>query len=114
MMQNNALAILDAEGTLYSHLSGKRHGTGSMWETILQAFTGDVIKVHRIGRDGGSIENPHLVINTSVQPRVWKEIIGDESASERGAVGRFILINGRSEIGYRDIEAAEKSPFVTY
>ena len=110
MMQNPALAILDAEGTLYSHLSGKRYGGGSMWETILQAFTGDVIKVHRIQRDGGSIENPHLVINTSVQPRVWKEIIGDESASERGAVGRFILFNGRSKIGYRDIDAAEKYP----
>jgi hypothetical protein len=34
LMQNPALAILDAEGTLYSHLSGRRHGTGSMWETI--------------------------------------------------------------------------------
>jgi len=41
LLQNPALSILDAEGTLYSHLSGKRHGTGSMWETILQAFTGD-------------------------------------------------------------------------
>jgi hypothetical protein len=54
LLQNPALGILDAEGTLYSHLSGKRHGTGSMWETILQAFSGDPIKVHRIGRDGGS------------------------------------------------------------
>ena len=60
LMQNPQLAILDAEGTLYSHLSGKRHGTGSMWETILQAFTGDPIKVHRIGRDGGNVANPHL------------------------------------------------------
>jgi replicative DNA helicase len=105
LMQNPALAILDAEGTLYSHLSGRRHGTGSMWETILQAFTGDPIKVHRIGRDGGSITNPHLVINTSVQPKVWKEIIGDENAIGRGAVGRFLVFNAQSNVGYREPKA---------
>jgi len=105
MMQDPAMSILDAEGTLYSHLSGKRHGTGSMWETILQAFTGDPIKVHRIGRDGGSITNPHLVINTSVQPKVWKEIIDDENAIGRGAVGRFLIFNAQSNIGYREAKA---------
>jgi len=105
MMQDPAMSILDAEGTLYSHLSGKRHGTGSMWETILQAFTGDPIKVHRIGRDGGSITNPHLVINTSVQPKVWKEIIADENAIGRGAVGRFLIFNAQSNIGYREAKA---------
>ena len=110
LMQNPALAILDAEGTLYSHLSGRRHGTGSMWETILQAFTGDPIKVHRIGRDGGSITNPHLVINTSVQPKVWKEIIGDENAIGRGAVGRFLVFNAISNVGYREPKANQIYP----
>jgi hypothetical protein len=110
LMQNPALSILDAEGTLYSHLSGKRHGTGSMWETILQAFTGDPIKVHRIGRVGGSITNPHLVINTSVQPKVWKEIIGDESAIGRGAVGRFLVFNAYSNVGYREAKANKNYP----
>jgi hypothetical protein len=110
MLQNPALAILDAEGTLYSHLSGKRHGTGSMWETILQAYTGDPIKVHRIGRDGGSITNPHLVINTSVQPKVWKEITDDENAIGRGAVGRFLIFNARSNVGYREAKANLKYP----
>lgn len=105
LLQNPALSILDAEGTLYSHLSGKRHNTGSMWETILQAYTGDPIKVHRIGRDGGSITKPHLVINTSVQPKVWKEIIDDENAIGRGAVGRFLIFNAQSNVGYRDIAA---------
>jgi hypothetical protein len=110
MMQNPALAILDAEGTLYSHLSGRRHGTGSMWETILQAFTGDPIKVHRIGRDGGSITNPHLVINTSVQPKVWREIISDENAIGRGAVGRFLIFNAISNVGYREPNANKNHP----
>ena len=110
LMQDSALAILDAEGTLYSHLSGKRHGTGSMWETILQAYTGDPIKVHRIGRDGGSITNPHLVINTSVQPKVWKEITDDENAIGRGAVGRFLIFNARSNVGYREAKANVNYP----
>ena len=110
LLQNPALGILDAEGTLYSHLSGKRHGTGSMWETILQAFSGDPIKVHRIGRDGGSIANPHLVINTAVQPKVWKEIISDQNAIGRGAVGRFLIFNAKSNIGYRDVQAHLTNP----
>ena len=110
LAQNGSLAILDAEGTLYSHLSGKRHGTSSAWETFLQAYTGDPIKVSRIGRDGGSVINPHLVINTSIQPKVWREIQSDENAVGRGAVGRFIVFNARSNLGYRDVDAAQNHP----
>jgi len=110
LIQNQALAILDAEGTLYSHLSGRKHGTGSAWETILQAYSGDPIKVNRIGRAGGSIIKPHLVINTSIQPKVWREIQGDENAAGRGAVGRFVVFNARSDVGYRDVNAAQNHP----
>jgi hypothetical protein len=110
IVQNKDLAIHDAEGTLFSHLSGTRHGTGSAWETMLQAFTGDPIKVHRIGRDGGSVTDAHLVINTSVQPIVWKEIISDRKAVGRGAIGRFIVLNAESRIGYRDAAAHQDHP----
>jgi hypothetical protein len=110
IVQNKELAIHDAEGTLFSHLSGTRHGTGSAWETMLQAFTGDPIKVHRIGREGGSVAGAHLVINTSVQPIVWKEIISDKNAVGRGAIGRFIVLNAHSNIGYRDAAAHQNYP----
>lgn len=110
IVQNRELAIHDAEGTLFSHLSGTRHGTGSAWETMLQAFTGDPIKVHRIGREGGSVAGAHLVINTSVQPIVWKEIIADKNAVGRGAIGRFIVLNAQSNIGYRDPAAHQSYP----
>ena len=110
IVQNKDLAIHDAEGTLFSHLSGTRHGTGSAWETMLQAFTGDPIKVHRIGRDGGSVAGAHLVINTSVQPIVWKEIISDRKAVGRGAIGRYIVLNAESNIGYRDPAAHQSHP----
>jgi len=110
IVQNKDLAILDAEGTLFSHLSGLRHGTGSAYETMLQAYTGDSIKVHRIGRDGGSVTGAHLVINTSVQPIVWKEIISDRKAVGRGAIGRFIVLNAQSNIGYRDAAAHQSHP----
>jgi len=110
IVQNKELAIHDAEGTLFSHLSGTRHGTGSAWETMLQAFTGDPIKVHRIGREGGSVAGAHLVINTSVQPIVWKEIISDRNAVGRGAIGRFIVLNAQSNIGYRDAAAHKRYP----
>lgn len=110
LLQNNALAILETEGTLYSHLSGARHNTGAMYETILQAFTGDPIKVHRIGRDGGSITNPHLVINTSIQPKVWAEIIGDANARQRGVIGRFLVFNAQSNVGYRNALAHINDP----
>lgn len=110
IVQNKDLAIHDAEGTLFSHLSGTRHGTGSAYETMLLAYTGDPIKVHRIGRDGGSVAGAHLVINTSVQPIVWKEIISDRKAVGRGAIGRYIVLNAESRIGYRDPAAHQSHP----
>ena len=109
IVQNKDLAIHDAEGTLFSHLSGTRHGTGSAYETMLLAYTGDPIKVHRIGRDGGSVTDAHLVINTSVQPIVWKEIIADRKAVGRGAIGRYIVLNAQSNIGYRDAAAHQSA-----
>lgn len=110
LVQNKELAIHDAEGTLFAHLSGTRHGTSSAWETMLQAFTGDPIKQHRIGREGGAVDGAHLVINTSVQPIVWKEIISDRNAVGRGAIGRFIVLNAQSNIGYRDAAAHQSYP----
>jgi hypothetical protein len=81
-----------------------------MWETILQAFTGDPIKVHRIGRDGGNVANPHLVINTSVQPIVWADLHGDKNATGRGVIGRFLVFNARSNVGYREAKANRIHP----
>ena len=105
LQEHKSLGILDAEGTLFSHLSGKKHNTGAAYETLLAATTGDQIKTHRIGRGDGSVDGAHLVICTSVQPDVWKQLHGDASATNRGVTGRFIVFAAKSNIGWRDTEA---------
>jgi hypothetical protein len=104
------LGILEAEGTLFAHLSGKRHNTGTAYETMLSAYTGDVIKSHRIGRGDGAVSGAHLIICTSVQPTVWHDLIGDDAAVGRGVIGRFIVLAAESHIGHRDTEANTKYP----
>jgi hypothetical protein len=110
LQEHKSLGILDAEGTLFSHLSGKKHNTGAAYETLLQATSGDQIKVHRIGRGDGVVDDPHLVICTSVQPDVWKELHGNASATNRGVTGRFMVLVAQSNIGWRDTHAHTKYP----
>ena len=107
---HGSLGILDAEGTLFNHLSGKKHNTGSSYETILAATSGDQIKSHRIGRGDSVVNNPHLVICAAVQPDVWLSLIKDVSASNRGVVGRFLPLVAKSDRGFRDVWAIEKYP----
>jgi hypothetical protein len=104
------LGILEAEGTLFAHLSGKRHNTGSAYETMLAAYTGDPIKSHRISRSDGSVLGAHLVICTSVQPNVWHDLTDDDAAVGRGVIGRFIVLAAESKIGHRDSDANIKYP----
>ena len=105
---HGSLGIIDAEGTLFNHLSGKKHNTGESYETILAATSGDQIKTHRIGRGSSVVNNPHLVICVAVQPDVWLNLIKDMSASNRGVVGRFLPLVAKSNRGFRDIWAIEK------
>ena len=107
---HGSLGILDAEGTLFNHLSGKKHNTGASYETILAATSGDQIKTHRIGRGDSVANNPHLIICAAVQPDVWLQLAGDASASNRGVVGRFIPLVAKSQRGFRDVSAIDKYP----
>jgi len=105
---HGSLGIIDAEGTLFNHLSGKKHNTGDAYETILAATSGDQIKTHRIGRGDMVVNNPHLVICVAVQPDVWLNLTKDMSASNRGVVGRFVPLVAKSHRGFRDVYAIEK------
>jgi hypothetical protein len=104
------LGMLDAEGDFFDQMSGKSYGSNARWGTVLKATTGDQIKSHRIGRGDGVVNNPHLVICTSVQPDVWLQLHGDKSASNRGVTGRFVTFVARSNVGFRDTRAHEKYP----
>jgi hypothetical protein len=107
---HGSLGILDAEGTLFNHLSGKKHNTGASYETILAATSGDQIKTHRIGRGDSVANNPHLTICAAVQPDVWLQLIDDSGAANRGVVGRFIPLVAQTWRGYQDARAIEKYP----
>lgn len=110
MQSAKHLGMLDAEGDFFDQMSGKSYGSNARWGTVLKATTGDQIKSHRIGRGDGVVNDPHLVICTSVQPDVWLQLHGDKSASNRGVTGRFVTLVARSNVGFRDTHAQDKYP----
>lgn len=113
LQEHQSVSIMESEGILFQHLSGKKHGTGASWETVLAAKTGDPIKSHRIGRGDGSVNNPRLIISVAVQPDVWRELHQDRAATHRGVTGRFLPIVAQSLVGYRSIKAATEHPIPT-
>lgn len=110
LQEHRHLGMLDAEGDFFDQMSGKSYGTNARWGAVLKATTGDQIKTHRIGRGDGVVNDPHLVICTSVQPDVWLQLHADKSATNRGVTGRFITLVARSQVGFRDTQAHEKYP----
>lgn len=110
MQSAKHLGMLDAEGDFFDQMSGKSYGSNARWGTVLKATTGDQIKSHRIGRGDGVVNDPFLVICTSVQPDVWLQLHADKSASNRGVTGRFITLVAKSNVGFRDTRAHEKYP----
>ena len=110
LQSSKHLGMLDAEGDFFDQMSGKSYGSSPRWGTVLKATTGDQIKSHRISRGDGVVNDPHLVICTSVQPDVWLSLHKDKGATNRGVTGRFITLVAQSNVGFRDTRAHEKFP----
>ena len=68
---------------------------------MLKGYSGDPIRVDRVGRNSESIMNPALTILLTVQPNVLSEVMQNGTFRGRGLTARFLYCMPISLVGRR-------------
>lgn len=95
------LASLSAEGGIFATLGGRYSSGVPNLDGVLQAWSGDTIKVDRMNREPILILNPALTLGLAVQPDVLTSAMDAPGMRGRGLLARFLYVVPRSTIGAR-------------
>lgn len=97
-------AIVSSEGGIFDTLAGIYTKTVNI-DAMLKGYSGDVLRVDRIGRESERINHPALSILLMTQPKVVSEVLGNKTFRGKGLVARFLYSMPRSIIGERDLNS---------
>lgn len=102
--QNGKLALLDAEGALFSLMRGRySKNSEPQVDAYNQAYSGDPIRQHRISRPPVEVRDPALTIALFVQPEILRGRVKDSHLHGTGLLSRFFYILPKSYVGHRCI-----------
>jgi replicative DNA helicase len=99
---NGRMAIVSTEGGVFSLMTG-RYSDKSNLDVYLMAWSGDTIRIDRIGREGGQIRNPALTVGLTVQPTVIAKLADIPELRGRGLTARFMYSVPQSRVGHRNM-----------
>ena len=97
---NGKAAILSTEGGIFDTLAGTYSKNVNI-DVMLKGYSGDSIRVDRIGRNSESIMNPALTVLLMVQPSVLSGIMQNAVFKGRGLTARFLYCIPTSFVGKR-------------
>jgi hypothetical protein len=98
--QNGCISIVSSEGGMVDIISGLYSKLVNL-DIYLKGYSGDSLKVDRIGRDSLYIPNPRLTILLTVQPKVLENFITNPTFEGRGLTARFLYSIPKSLVGSR-------------
>lgn len=105
LSENGRTAILSAEGGIFDLLAGLYSKNVNI-DVFLKAYSGDTIRVDRIGRPSESVKDPALTILLTVQPNVISGMMSNRTFRGRGLTARFLYCMPRSLVGKRRFSTA--------
>ena len=82
-------------------------------DVFLKGYSGDTIRVDRIGRPSELIQKPALTILLSVQPSVLSQLISNSTFEGKGLTTRFLYALPESLIGKRKFHTSPIPPEVS-
>jgi replicative DNA helicase len=103
--QDGRLAVLSAEGGIFSILAGRYSGGVPSFEAFLKGHAGDMLRVDRKGRDPEYIPHPALTLGLCVQPGVLVAIAGMPGFRARGLLARLLYSLPPNLVGTREVGA---------
>ena len=91
---------MSSEGGIFDTLAGIYTKNVNI-DVMLKGYSGDTIRVDRIGRESESIMNPALTILLMAQPNVISAVLGNTTFRGRGLTARFLYCMPQSQVGSR-------------
>jgi len=111
MGQNGGnLTQLSGEGGFLKNLAGRYNSGTANLDGANQGYSGEPIRIDRLGRESVTIEPAHLAIGLVVQPHVLSEMKKSGEMKARGLLDRFLFAQPESWQGRRDYENTEPIP----
>lgn len=103
-------AIFSSEGGIFDLLRGI-YAPNVNIDVYLKAYSGDSLRVDRVGRESKTIYNPALTVMLMAQPSVLAGVLENDNFRGRGLTARFLYCMPESNIGsrrYRTVPVPEK------
>ena len=98
-------ALISSEGGIFDTLAGIYTKNVNI-DVMLKGYSGDTIRVDRIGRESESIMNPSLTILLMTQPKVVSDVLSNHTFRGRGLTARFLYCLPTSSVGSRKFQSA--------
>jgi 5S rRNA maturation endonuclease (ribonuclease M5) len=97
------MAIVSAEGELFSILAGRYSSGAPNIEVFLKGHAGDQLRVDRQNKERQAVyvDHPALTIGVCLQPDVLNELPRVKGFTGRGLLARFLWVVPESNIGRR-------------
>lgn len=99
--QGGRLAVLSAEGGIFSILAGRYTSGAPSLEVFLKGHAGDLLRVNRKGREAEHIAAPALTLGLAVQPEVLHDIARIPGFRGRGLLARILYALPANTVGHR-------------
>lgn len=103
--QGGRLAVLSAEGGIFSTLAGRYSGGVPSLEVFLKGHAGDLLRVDRKGRPAEHVPAPALTLGLALQPEVLTDIARIPGFRDRGLLARILYSLPENTVGRRQVGA---------
>lgn len=97
-------ALISSEGGIFDTLAGIYTRNVNI-DVMLKGYSGDTIRVDRIGRESECIMNPTLTILLMTQPKVISDVLSNATFRGRGLTARFLYCLPTSTVGERRFQS---------
>lgn len=97
---NGRMALLSSEAGIFDTLAGAYSKSVNI-DVMLKSYSGDQIRVDRIGRESENILHPTLTVLLMAQPNVISKVLSNETFRGRGLTARFLYCMPASSVGAR-------------
>lgn len=105
------MALLSSEAGIFDTLAGAYSKSVNI-DVMLKSYSGDQIRVDRIGRESENILHPTLTALLMAQPNVISRVLSNETFRGRGLTARFLYCMPASAVGERRYRSAPVPPDV--
>lgn len=102
-------SLISSEGGIFDTIAGIYTKNVNI-DVMLKGYSGDTIRVDRIGRESESIMDPALTVLLMAQPSVVSKVLGNATFRGRGLTARFLYSMPNSIVGERKYRSSVCTP----